>query len=139
MSRLVGGGAAWGLMRVRQTKTDTLFMTQIWKKRPPFPSDIFLQNISFFQMTFLNNFVADCNVMDERRTVHIPFLLYIKNMSTCISQVFIIMPMEVKKIILPFIFLPSLISQPEWQLSRIGEEKERKKYTKEDGTVQVLS
>ena len=27
-------------------------------------------------MTFLNNFVADCNVMDERRTVHIPFLLY---------------------------------------------------------------
>lgn len=76
MSRFVGGGAAWGLMRVRQTKTDTLFMTQIWKKRPPFPSDIFLQNISFFQMTFLNNFVADCNVMDERRTVHIPFLLY---------------------------------------------------------------
>ena len=49
------------------------------------------------------------------------------------------MPMEVKKITLPFIFLPSLISQPEWQLSRIGEEKERKKYTKEDGTVQVLS
>ena len=47
--------------------------------------------------------------------------------------------MEVNKITLPFIFLPSLISQPEWQLSRIGEEKERKKYTKEDGTVQVLS
>lgn len=49
------------------------------------------------------------------------------------------MPMGVKKITLPFIFLPSLISQPEWQLSRIGEEKERKNYTKEDGTVQVLS
>ena len=139
MPRLDGGGAAWGLMRVRQTKTDSHFMAQIWKKRPLFLSNIFLQNIPFFQMTFLNNFVADCNVMDERRTVHIPFLLYIKNMSTCISQVFIIMPMEVKKIILPFIFLPSLISQPEWQLSRIGEEKERKKYTKEDGTVQVLS
>ena len=60
-------------------------------------------------------------------------------MHTSTSQVFIIMPMEVNKITLPFIFLPSLISQPEWQLSRIGEEKERKKYTKEDGTVQVLS
>ena len=59
-------------------------------------------------------------------------------MHTCTSQVFMIMPMEVKKITLPFIFLPSLISQPEWQLSRIGEEKERKKYTQEDGTVQVL-
>lgn len=57
----------------------------------------------------------------------------------CTSQVFIIMPVGVKKITLPFIFLPSLISQPEWQLSRIGEEKERKKYTQEDGTVQVLS
>ena len=49
------------------------------------------------------------------------------------------MPVGVKKITLPFIFLPLLISQPEWQLSRIGEEKERKKYTNEDGTVQVLS
>lgn len=78
MPRLDGGGAAWGLMRVRQTKTDTLFMAQIWKKRPPFLRNIFLQNIPFFQMTFLNNFIADCNVMDERRTVHIPFLLYIK-------------------------------------------------------------
>ena len=79
--------------------------------------------------------------MDERRTVHIPFLLYniLKNTHACTSQVFIIMPVGVKKITLPFIFLPSLISQPEWQLSRIGEEKERKKYTKEDGTVQVLS
>ena len=76
MSRLVGGGATWGLMSVRKTKTDTLFMTQIWKKRPPFLSNIFLQNIPFFQMTFLNNFVADCNVMDERRIVHIPLLLY---------------------------------------------------------------
>ena len=77
--------------------------------------------------------------MVERRTVHIPFLLYIKNMCTCISRVFIIIPVGVKKITLPFFFLPSLISQPEWQLSRIGEEKERKKYTQEDGTVQVLS
>lgn len=79
--------------------------------------------------------------MDKRRTVHIPFLLYniLKNTRTCTSQVFIIMPMGVKKITLPFIFLPSLISQPEWQLSRIGEEKERKKYTQEDGTVQVSS
>ena len=76
MPRLDGGGAAWGLMRVRQTKTDTLFMAQIWKKRPPFLSNIFLQNVPFFQMTFLNNSIADCNVMDERRTVHIPFLLY---------------------------------------------------------------
>lgn len=67
------------------------------------------------------------------------YYIIIKNMHTCISQVFIIMPMEVKKIILPFIFLPSLLSQPEWQLSRIGEEKERKKYTQEEGTVQVLS
>ena len=49
------------------------------------------------------------------------------------------MPVGEKKITLPFIFLPWLISQPEWQLSRIGEEKERKKYTKEDGTVQVSS
>ena len=60
-------------------------------------------------------------------------------MHTCTSQVFIIMPVEVKKITLPFIVLPSLTSQPEWQLSRIGEEKERKKYTQEDGTVQVSS
>ena len=67
------------------------------------------------------------------------YYIIIKNTRTCTSQVFIIMPMEVKKITLPFIFLPSLISQPEWQLSRIGEEKERKKYTQEDGTVQVLS
>ena len=67
------------------------------------------------------------------------YYIIIKNMNTSTSQVFIIMPMEVKKITLLFIFLPSLISQPEWQLSRIGEEKERKKYTKEDGTVQVLS
>ena len=65
------------------------------------------------------------------------FLLCIRN--TCTSQVFIVMPMGVKKITLPLIFLPSLISQPEWQLSRIGEEKERKKYTQEDGTMQVLS
>ena len=76
MPRLDGRGAAWGLMRVRQTKTDTHFMAQIWKKRLPFLSNIFLQNIPFFQMTFLNNFVADCNVMDERRIVHIPLLLY---------------------------------------------------------------
>ena len=74
--------------------------------------------------------------MDERRTVHIPFLLCIRN--TCTSQVFIVMPRGIK-ITLPLIFLPSLISQPEWQLSRIGEEKERKKYTQEDSAVQVLS
>ena len=60
-------------------------------------------------------------------------------MRTCTSQASIIMPVGVKKITLPFIFLPSFLSQPEWQLSRIGEEKERKKYTKEDGTAQVLS
>ena len=77
--------------------------------------------------------------MDERRTVRVPFLLYIKNTRTSTSQIFIVMPVGVKKITLLFIFLPSLISQPEWQLSRIGEEKERKKYTQEDGTVQVLS
>ena len=70
MPRLDGGGAACGLMRVRQTKTDTLFMAQIWKKRPPFLSNVFLI------CHFVNNFVADCNVMDERRTIHIPFLLY---------------------------------------------------------------
>lgn len=35
-----------------------------------------------------------------------------------------------------FIFL---LRQPDWQLSRIGEEKEKKIYTTEDGTVQVLT
>ena len=30
-----------------------------------------------------------------------------------------------------------LCRRPNWQLSRIGEEKEKKKYTLEDGTVQV--
>ena len=94
-----------------------------------FLNDIFVTILSLIVMSWMRG---------EQYT-SLFYYIIIKNTHTCTSQVFIIMPAGVKKIILPFIFLPSLISQPEWQLSRIGEEKERKKYTQEDGTVQVLS
>ena len=133
--------------RVRQTKTDTLFMAQIWKSNvfKQWKSNVSKQCFSPKYFIFSNDIfltILLLIVMSWMRGEQYTSLFYyiiIKNTHTCTSQVFIIMPVGVKKITLPFIFLPSLISQPEWQLSRIGEEKERKKYTKGDGTVQVLS
>ena len=97
----------------------------------------FSKILHFFKWHFLT--ILLLILMSWMRGEQYRCLFYCKNTRMCTSQVFIIIPVGVKKITLPFIFLPSLISQPEWQLSRIGEEKERKKYTQEDGTVQVLS